>query len=164
MTTHNDESLKTCPFCAAQPKEFAVGRLYCPTYDCPAGRNVTTPEAWNRRAEQPQPAPMQVDSLALINSQITHLVKNVLIDGSAIGKVSPKTAVIEERLRTLAAALASRAEHAVPEGYVLVPVEITDEMEQVIFSELGSPSDWHGFKEAYRAMIAAAPSNKEIER
>lgn len=54
--------------------------------------------------------------------------------------------------------------NAAQEGYVLVPVEITDEMEQAIFSELGSPSDWHGFKEAYRAMIAAAPSNKEVER
>lgn len=48
----------------------------------------------------------------------------------------------------------------VPDGWKLVPVEITDEMEEAAYKELGSPSDWYGFDDAYRVMISSAPEYK----
>lgn len=45
-----------------------------------------------------------------------------------------------------------------PEGWQLVPVELTEAMGDAIYKELGSPTDvWYGFEAAYRAMLAAAP-------
>ena len=46
----------------------------------------------------------------------------------------------------------------VPEGWQLVPMELTDAMGDAIYKELGSPTDgWYGFDDAYRAMLSAAP-------
>ena len=46
----------------------------------------------------------------------------------------------------------------------IVPREITDEMADAVFFEFGSPSDWCGMTEAYRAMLEAAPNplNEEV--
>ena len=47
----------------------------------------------------------------------------------------------------------------VPHGWRLVPAKMTDAMGDAIYKELGSPTDgWYGFDDAYRAMLAAAPS------
>lgn len=53
-----------------------------------------------------------------------------------------------------------KPEFKVPDGWRLVPVDITDEMEGAAYKELGSPSDWYGFAVAYKAMLAAAPEYK----
>lgn len=52
------------------------------------------------------------------------------------------------------------SEFKVPDGWKLVPEVITDEMEEAAYKELGSPSDWYGFDDAYRVMISAAPEYK----
>ena len=49
----------------------------------------------------------------------------------------------------------------VPEGWQLVPVQLTDAMGDAIYKELGSPTDgWYGFDDGYRAMLAAAPKHE----
>ena len=53
-----------------------------------------------------------------------------------------------------------KPEFKVPDGWRLVPIEITDEMEDAAYKELGSPSDWYGFGDAYRVMISSAPEYK----
>lgn len=53
-----------------------------------------------------------------------------------------------------------KSELKVPDGWKLVPEVITDEMEEAAYKELGSPSDWCGFDDAYRVMISAAPEYK----
>ena len=53
-----------------------------------------------------------------------------------------------------------KPEFKVPDGWRLVPIEITDEMEDAAYKELGSPSDWYGFGDAYMVMISAAPEYK----
>ena len=49
----------------------------------------------------------------------------------------------------------------VPDGWQLVPTELTEAMGDAIYKELGSPTDgWYGFEEAYSAMLAAAPKHE----
>lgn len=91
MTTHNDESLKPCPMCgksvavvSTHKEIFGEDEYYDDSSEdtfavfcdasmpngpggCGASGGFARTEAeaialWNRRAEQPQPAPMQVDS------------------------------------------------------------------------------------------------------
>lgn len=53
-----------------------------------------------------------------------------------------------------------KPEFKVPDGWKLVPEVLTDEMEDAAYKELGSPSDWYSFDEAYRVMILVAPEYK----
>lgn len=55
MTTHNDE-LKPCAFCGG-PATNSGEWTGC----SPCEMWAESAQAWNRRAEQPQPAPMQIE-------------------------------------------------------------------------------------------------------
>jgi hypothetical protein len=54
--------------------------------------------------------------------------------------------------------------NAAQEGYVLVPVEPTEEMVEAGWVHTAHPCFSENVADAYKAMIAAAPSNKEVER
>ena len=48
----------------------------------------------------------------------------------------------------------------IPDGWVMVPVEPTEEMSQAAFEAAGSPSYWYGFDELWEAAIAAVPQQE----
>lgn len=179
MTTHNDESLKPCPFCGG--KAAVVSIQFCEdgvdTYVKCSGCDARSAgcegaysnpsyavQEWNRRAEQPQPAPMQVDGQKPI-SELTELGQMIVKETSIpyIGLVAD----LKQRIAELESALASRAEHAVPEGYKLVPIEPNADIiiNMAAAHEFSQFHDLEGpMKDAYAAMIAAVQSNKEVER
>lgn len=74
-------------------------------------------------------------------------------------------------MEVLQAALASRAEHAVPEGYVLVPTRATDEMrmygqsayDHAIATMQAHANRTGAIATAYATMIAAAPTSNTGE-
>ncbi|WP_407223110.1 hypothetical protein [Enterobacter roggenkampii] len=48
----------------------------------------------------------------------------------------------------------------IPDGWVMVPINPTEEMHQAAFEAAGSPSDWYGLDEMWEAAIAAAPQQE----
>ena len=67
----------------------------------------------------------------------------------------------QESINALIDAVRSSAsEFKVPDGWRLVPEVLTDEMEEAVYKEMCSPSDWYGFTGGYKAMLAAAPEYK----
>ncbi|MCK7179494.1 hypothetical protein [Enterobacter roggenkampii] len=48
----------------------------------------------------------------------------------------------------------------IPDGWVIVPINSTEEMNQAAFEAAGSPSDWYGFDELWEAAVAAAPQQE----
>lgn len=107
---------------------------------------------------------MEDDSAAAIEAVNT--AREATAEVSAkFTEYNAKLAYYDKRINELQDAL-ELAEEAVlakqppvaPEGWQLVPVELTDAMSDAIYKELGSPTDgWYGFDDSYRAMLAAAP-------
>jgi len=107
---------------------------------------------------------MEDESAAAIKAM--NMAREVINEGTAkLEEYNAKLADYDKRINELQDALelaeeAVRAKHvpAAPEGWQLVPVELTDAMSDAIYKELGSPTDgWYGFDDSYRAMLAAAP-------
>jgi len=123
MTTHNDGSLKPlpCPFCGSE-----VAPVYLAGWEilCKCGINFCVQSAdkqsliaaWNTRAEQPQPAPMQVEMRHAMSEAWERVS-----DLNRLGMSAPISPKFEQWFTEgWKAALASRAEHAAP---VLIPPE-----------------------------------------
>lgn len=83
----------------------------------------------------------------------------IVVDGKYYGLPAKEVALLRflsedrERLRAEVAALKGNA--SIPEGWVMVPEEPTDEMVQLAIDM----ND--GFRNGYKAMIAAAPKPQE---
>lgn len=154
MTTHN-ESLKPCPFCSVKLSEDGKGTQYYshPLNGCMLSGHEfdvhgepSIAHRWNRRAEQPQPAPMQ-DSREALSFTIDgpeHAVRVLTFKGGGCRPANSTEIALWD-------ALASRAEHAVPEGWKLVPIEPTDE--QIMW---GHRANGH-VRGTYSAMVKFAP-------
>ncbi|MCE9966881.1 hypothetical protein LZ654_18850 [Lelliottia amnigena] len=52
----------------------------------------------------------------------------------------------------------------VPDGWVMVPVNLTEQMSQAAYEAAGCPSDWYGFDGLWNAAITAAPQHEEPNR
>jgi len=112
-----------------------------------------------REATPPADAALAADVLRLIDEQFSH--------AADVG--ATYIAFTQEETKRIAAALRARA---VPEGFVLVPVEPTDEMviaalkEVDPLRELIDWSDGHGFmrEDARRAYAAMLSASKEVKQ
>ncbi|WP_237731296.1 hypothetical protein [Lelliottia amnigena] len=52
----------------------------------------------------------------------------------------------------------------IPDSWVMVPVNLTEQMSQAAYEAAGCPSDWYGFDGLWNAAITAAPQHEEPNR
>ncbi len=165
-----------------QPATYRAG-VQCSS--CGFEERATTPPdqaiyKWNSYAREAkkiineQPAPMQVDSTdaegelrrvfekwhdkEVPNDSLLRHVAGYYADHSVNNRWKAVWAVCST--------LASRAEHAVPEGYVLVPIEPTEDMifNMCVAHEFSPYHDIEGpMKDAYGALIYSLPTSNTGE-